>query len=92
MQLINRNEFDLSSDPAESPHSFNMSSGGGGGGLGSPDKLKSVNEMERRLDCLEKENFNLRIKLFYQQDSWANSKSDRDMAKDIVDLKVSDGD
>lgn len=61
-----------------------MSSGGG-----SPDKLKSVNEMERRLDNLEKENFNLRMKLFYHQESWANSKSDEAMAKEIVELKVS---
>lgn len=74
--------FSLSSS-AESPHSFNMSSSGG-----SPDKLKSVNEMERRLDCLEKENFNLKMKLHYQQESWANSKSDQEMAKEIVELKV----
>lgn len=75
----------MSALSAESPHSFNMSSSG----AGSPEKLKSVNEMEKRLDCLEKENFNLRMKLFYQQESWANSKSDRDMAKEIVELKVS---
>lgn len=61
-----------------------MSSAGG-----SPDKLKSVNEMERRLDCLEKENFNLRMKLYYQQESWAVSKSEKEMAKEIVELKVS---
>lgn len=69
---------------AESPHSFNMSSAGG-----SPDKLKSVNEMERRLDCLEKENFNLRMRLFYQEESRSNVKPGQDLGKEIVDLKVS---
>lgn len=72
-----------SSFPAESPHSFTVSSAGG-----SPDKLKSVNEMEKRLDRLEKDNFNLRMKLFYQQESLASQKSEQDMAKEIVELKV----
>lgn len=41
------------------------------------------------MDCLEKENFNLRMKLYYQQESWAVSKSEKEMAKEIVELKVS---
>ena len=38
---------------------------------------------------LEKDNFDLKMKLFFQQELWANSKSDKEMAKEIVDLKVS---
>lgn len=52
--------------------------------------MKSVNEMERRLDFLEKENLTLRMRLFHQEDWRANAKPGQDLAKEIVDLKVSE--
>lgn len=56
----------------------------------SPDKLKSVNEMEKQLDCLEKQNFNLRMRLFILEESRTNMKPGQDLGKEIVDLKVSE--
>lgn len=73
---------------AQSPHSFNL----GGSSRASPcnSNLKSVNEMQKQLVELEKQNFNLMLRIYYlEEQKGPCNEGERDINKQIVNLQVS---
>lgn len=65
--------------------------GGGGGGNKSPRAGRSLREHEEQLNTLRKENFNLKLRIYFLEEKTASaalSAGSESLYKQNVDLKV----
>lgn len=69
-----------------SPHS--MYGGGGAGCMSPATQGRSLKEYEDQMTSLKKENFNLKLRIYFIEEKHASNMTDEATHKQNIDLKV----
>lgn len=62
---------------------------GGGGGFMTPGSSRSLRESEEQMASLKKENFNLKLRIYFIEEKHASNITDEETYKQNIELKVS---